>query len=50
MQVQAAANAQLWDDKDGAFFDNPSTFLHPQDGNALAVRAIICLQLACSLM
>jgi hypothetical protein len=37
IQVQAAANAKLWDDKDGAFFDNPSTFLHPQDGNSLAV-------------
>jgi hypothetical protein len=35
--VQVAANARLWDDRDGAFFDNPSTFLHPQDGNALAV-------------
>ncbi len=35
--MQEAANAQLWDDRDGAFFDNPSTFLHPQDGNALAV-------------
>lgn len=50
MQVQAAANTQLWDDKDGAFFDNPLTFLHPQDGNALAVRALISLQFACSLI
>ena len=36
-QVQAAANHLLWDDAAGAFIDNPSTTLHPQDGNSLAV-------------
>jgi hypothetical protein len=39
---QAAAlrtqiNARLWDSGTGAYRDNPSSSLHPQDGNSLAV-------------
>ena len=36
--VQSAANSPLlWDDTVGAFLDNPTSSMHPQDGNALAV-------------
>ena len=30
-------NARLWDGPTGAYKDNPSSSLHPQDGNSLAV-------------
>jgi len=35
--VQAAANARLWDADAGLYRDNPTSTLHPQDGNALAI-------------
>jgi Bacterial alpha-L-rhamnosidase 6 hairpin glycosidase domain len=35
--VAAAVNATLWDDAAGQYRDNPTSDLHPQDGNSLAV-------------
>jgi hypothetical protein len=35
--VKTGVNARLWDDQAGQYRDNPSSALHPQDGNALAV-------------
>ena len=35
--MKTAANAKLWDSSTGAYKDNPSSTLYPQDGNALAV-------------
>src|SRR4029077_3902127 len=35
--LKAAANATLWDATVGAFRDNPTSTLYPQDGNSLAV-------------
>jgi hypothetical protein len=35
--VRRAVNGALWDGAAGAYRDNPSSALHPQDGNALAV-------------
>jgi hypothetical protein len=35
--LKASVNAILWDSSVGAFRDDPSTNLHPQDGNSLAV-------------
>ena len=35
-ELRDAINDVLWDDKFGAFKDNPSSTLHPQDGNSLA--------------
>jgi hypothetical protein len=35
--VKAAVNATLWDEQAGLFRDNPTSALHPQDGNSLAV-------------
>ena len=35
--IQAAANARLWDSDAGLYRDNPTSSLHPQDGNALAI-------------
>jgi hypothetical protein len=35
--LRAAINAQLWDPAAGAYRDNPSSTLHPQDGNSIAV-------------
>lgn len=36
-KLKTAANANLWDDAAGQYRDNPSSDLHPQDGNSLAV-------------
>lgn len=36
-QLNTAINAHLWDDAKGAFLDNPTSKIHPQDGNSLAV-------------
>ncbi|MCS7476352.1 alpha-L-rhamnosidase C-terminal domain-containing protein [Umezawaea endophytica] len=35
--LKAAVNATLWDERAGLFRDNPTSALHPQDGNSLAV-------------
>ena len=35
--VRTAINAQLWDAAAGQYRDNPTSSLHPQDGNSLAV-------------
>ncbi|HWO61787.1 MAG TPA: trehalase family glycosidase [Umezawaea sp.] len=35
--VKTAVNATLWDEQAGLFRDNPTSALHPQDGNSLAV-------------
>jgi len=35
--LKTAVNAKLWDSSAGAYKDNPSSTLYPQDGNALAV-------------
>ncbi|KAG6911144.1 hypothetical protein DXG01_003884 [Tephrocybe rancida] len=35
--LKTAYNTLLWDDTAGMFRDNPTSTLHPQDGNALAV-------------
>ena len=35
--LKTAVNAKLWDGSTGAYKDNPSSTLYPQDGNALAV-------------
>ena len=36
LALKTAINNQLWDDSFGAFKDNPTSSLHPQDGNSLA--------------
>ncbi|MDP9150476.1 MAG: hypothetical protein M3O36_11130 [Myxococcota bacterium] len=35
--IKAAANALLWDAAAGAFRDNPTSTVYPQDGNSLAI-------------
>lgn len=35
--IKTKANASLWDASAGAYKDNPTSTLHPQDGNSLAV-------------
>jgi hypothetical protein len=35
--LKAAINSTLWDDAAGEYRDNPTSDLHPQDGNSLAV-------------
>jgi hypothetical protein len=35
--IQSAVNATLWNSATGAYKDNPSSTLYPQDGNSLAV-------------
>jgi hypothetical protein len=35
--IKAAVNARLWDEQAGQYRDNPTSSLHPQDGNSLAV-------------
>ena len=35
--LKAQINARLWDAAAGAYKDNPTSTLHPQDGNSLAV-------------
>ncbi|CAG8092468.1 unnamed protein product [Penicillium salamii] len=37
--IKIAANEKLWDDKNGLYVDNQTTTLHPQDGNAWAIKA-----------
>jgi hypothetical protein len=36
-KVKAAVNSLLWDDAAGQYRDNPTSSLHPQDGNSAAV-------------
>ena len=36
-RLKSAINAKLWDDAAGQYRDNPTSTLHPQDGNSLAV-------------
>ncbi|AMM19284.1 hypothetical protein AX769_02975 [Frondihabitans sp. PAMC 28766] len=35
--IKSAVNTQLWDASAGQYRDNPTSDLHPQDGNSLAV-------------
>jgi hypothetical protein len=35
--LKSAANSRLWDASAGLYRDNPTSALHPQDGNSLAV-------------
>ncbi|MCL2730197.1 MAG: discoidin domain-containing protein [Actinomycetia bacterium] len=35
--LKDAVNSRLWDDASGQYRDNPSSSLHPQDGNSAAV-------------
>ncbi|GIC94338.1 putative alpha-L-rhamnosidase A [Aspergillus udagawae] len=37
--LKSAANAKLWDPAAGLYSDNETTTLHPQDGNAWALKA-----------
>ncbi|KAJ5126417.1 hypothetical protein N7526_008594 [Penicillium atrosanguineum] len=41
--IKSAANELLWDDKAELYRDNQTTTLHPQDGNAWAVKANLTL-------
>ncbi|KAJ5370549.1 rhamnosidase B precursor [Penicillium cataractarum] len=41
--LKSAANKLLWDDQAGLYRDNQTTALHPQDGNAWAVKANLTL-------
>jgi hypothetical protein len=36
-KLKDTANAKLWDETAGQYRDNPTSTLHPQDGNSLAV-------------
>ncbi|KAL3452723.1 Six-hairpin glycosidase-like protein [Aspergillus insuetus] len=45
-KIKTAANALLWDEQAGLFRDNETSALHPQDGNAWAVRANLTLSSA----
>lgn len=38
-KIKVVANQKLWDDKNGLYIDNQTTTLHPQDGNAWAIKA-----------
>ena len=38
-KLKAAANEKLWDASSGLYFDNETTTMHPQDGNAWAIKA-----------
>ncbi|KAJ5754108.1 uncharacterized protein N7511_008261 [Penicillium nucicola] len=38
-KIKAAANQKLWDASSGLYFDNETTTMHPQDGNAWAIKA-----------
>lgn len=38
-KIKTVANQKLWDDKNGLYTDNQTTTLHPQDGNAWAIKA-----------
>ncbi|WP_405990814.1 MGH1-like glycoside hydrolase domain-containing protein [Streptomyces sp. NBC_00986] len=37
VSLKSQINARLWDSSTGAYKDNPTSSLHPQDGNSLAV-------------
>ncbi|MGC4806142.1 alpha-L-rhamnosidase C-terminal domain-containing protein [Micromonospora sp. DT233] len=37
LALRAAANSRLWDSAVGMYRDNPTSSLHPQDGNSMAV-------------
>ncbi|KAH1379989.1 hypothetical protein KXV53_001062 [Aspergillus fumigatus] len=41
--LKASANARLWDPAVGLYRDNETTTLHPQDGNAWALKANLTL-------
>ncbi|GIK02051.1 hypothetical protein Aspvir_006094 [Aspergillus viridinutans] len=41
--LKSAANAKLWDPATGLYRDNETTTLHPQDGNAWALKANLTL-------
>ncbi|RHZ45704.1 putative alpha-L-rhamnosidase A [Aspergillus thermomutatus] len=41
--LKSAANARLWDGAAGLYRDNETTTLHPQDGNAWALKANLTL-------
>lgn len=38
-RLKTAANQLLWDEEVGLYRDNETTTLHPQDGNAWAIKA-----------
>ncbi|KAL5359241.1 Six-hairpin glycosidase-like protein [Aspergillus floccosus] len=38
-KIKAATNGHLWDTNAGLYRDNETTTLHPQDGNAWAIKA-----------
>ncbi|KAJ6186734.1 hypothetical protein N7519_008035 [Penicillium mononematosum] len=38
-KLKIAANEKLWDASSGLYFDNETTTMHPQDGNAWAIKA-----------
>ncbi|PYH49861.1 putative alpha-L-rhamnosidase A [Aspergillus saccharolyticus JOP 1030-1] len=42
-RIKAAANTRLWDAQNNLYRDNETTTLHPQDGNAWAVKANLTL-------
>ncbi|RAH64987.1 putative alpha-L-rhamnosidase A [Aspergillus aculeatinus CBS 121060] len=42
-KIKAAANARLWDAQNSLYRDNETTTLHPQDGNAWAIKANLTL-------
>ncbi|KAJ5305876.1 hypothetical protein N7508_004891 [Penicillium antarcticum] len=39
INLKLAANQRLWDASSGLYFDNETTTMHPQDGNAWAIKA-----------
>ncbi|KNG85795.1 putative alpha-L-rhamnosidase A [Aspergillus nomiae NRRL 13137] len=41
--IKSAANRNLWDASNGLYKDNETTTLHPQDGNAWAIKANLTL-------
>ncbi|KAE8167048.1 Six-hairpin glycosidase-like protein [Aspergillus tamarii] len=41
--IKSAANKKLWDASNGLYKDNETTTLHPQDGNAWAIKANLTL-------
>ncbi|OGE47950.1 hypothetical protein PENARI_c034G06163 [Penicillium arizonense] len=38
-KLKLVANQKLWDSSSGLYFDNETTTMHPQDGNAWAIKA-----------
>ncbi|CAG8045141.1 unnamed protein product [Penicillium nalgiovense] len=38
-KLKVATNEKLWDTSSGLYFDNETTTMHPQDGNAWAIKA-----------